>query len=237
MTDAKCADLEKRSIAERYVAGTLGEAESLEFERHLVGCAQCQATVRMSVAVREEVRAMPASSRRAAPRALTVMAGLAAAAIVFVLARQSTDERALARLGAIGAPPPYRGVEVRSPARADSLFGAAMRLYLEGRHEDAGRALRGARAAGADTVPTSFFIGVTELLGGRPRGTINAMTTVLRFGSTPYEAEAHFFAAKAWLQLGRADSASAHLASASNARTAVAAHARALVDSIAEVRR
>ena len=240
MTDEKCAELEKRSMVERYVSGTLGDAETQEFEGHMIGCARCQSAVRLGIAAREQLRTMPGANRAPSrvPHGLIVIGGLAAAAVfTFVLASRSNDHDALVRLGAVGAPPPYQGIEVRSPARADSLFGAAMRLYADGRHADAGPALRGARSAGADTVPTSFFIGVIELLSGRPRAAIDALALVLARGETPYAPEAHFLTAKAWLQLGRVDSASAHLAAASAARTPIAAHARALRDSVAEVRR
>lgn len=150
---------------------------------------------------------------------------------------RASNQEATKGLGRIDAAPAYAGFAVRATENvADSIFERGMRFYMEGRMDSARTVLIDARTRGADSVPTSFFIGVADLMTGRPRLAIDHLTVVVRRPDTPYTDEAHYYLAKAWLQLGRADSARVHLALPA-AGSAISAAARALSDSIAGRRR
>jgi hypothetical protein len=46
-----CDEAEKREIAEKYVAGGLGEIEQAEFEVHFLGCERCFGQVELWQAI------------------------------------------------------------------------------------------------------------------------------------------------------------------------------------------
>ena len=233
MTGTGCADFEPRDAVERYVAGTLDDAETDDFERHLIGCRACQAAVRIGGVVRHELR-----QERAAPRpiqrtrAIQIAALALAAGIIAVATVRQTNRRALRSLSEVGTPPAYGGVAVRSaPTVAETVFAEGMRRFGERRYSDAESLLTAARAQGADSVPSSFFLGITSLIRGDAARAIRELDLVIARGDTPYADEAHFYAAKAWLRRGNADSARAHLARISD-DAPIAGAARALGDSI-----
>lgn len=237
MTRIQCAALEASGVISSYIAGTSSVAETAAFERHLVGCADCQSAVRLGVAIRRSVVAEPA--QRFSRPMMTRMAMLAAAAVVVVVAGTMLARgQRIRALGALASPPAYGGIPVRADlGRADSLFGDGMRLYGEGRYADAAQQLRAARTAGADSTPTSFFIGAAALVDGDATAAIHDLAIVIRRGASPYAAEAHYYEAKAWLLKGRADSARAHLVAASESGAPIAAEARSLATRLAEVAR
>jgi hypothetical protein len=215
MIEPLCVELADRDVVARYVAGTSTDAETEAFERHLIGCVECQTAVRLGGAIRLGARpAQPVAQR--GPRWAAGLVTLAAAAAVVLVAGMSLVRTAeLRALGVLEMPPAYAGVPVRSDvARADSLFGEGMRLYAAREFRSAARALSDARAAGSDSIPTSFFLGAIALLEGRGAVATRELGIVLRRGDSPYRAEAHFYLAKAWLRLARGDSAAVHLDSA-----------------------
>jgi hypothetical protein len=78
--NATCTSFRDHDTAARWVAGTLPMAERAAFEDHMVACADCQADVRLAVAMRE------ALGRRRGPRWALVGGLLAAAALLVVFA-------------------------------------------------------------------------------------------------------------------------------------------------------
>lgn len=238
-TNPVCADFVESDVIQRYVAGRSSPAETEAFELHLVGCRECQDAVRLGAALRVELPRVAATTiAPKRPRWALPVVGVAAAALLLAFLGERLDRRPIRDLGGVATAPPYAGVAVRATVgREDSLFEAGMRLYSGDRRAEALRALADARAAGADSTPTSFFIGVLHLLGGQPRLALRDLNVVTRRAESPYTAEAHFYAGKAWLQLARADSALARLDVAGRSAMPIAAHARALADSVREAQR
>lgn len=224
---------------DRYLANRLDPADLDAFERHLIGCADCQETLRLGLLVRDELRVAPrTASRRRAPRVLVVGA-LAAAMIIGLLGWNRVQSRAgLARLGATSGVPAYEGIPVRAGADSGAAeFVAAMRLYGAGRLSEAKLLLRAARARGAPQAASSFFIGALELEAGESERAIAELSTVIAGGQSVYAPESRFYLAKAWLRVGRADSALAHLAAIPDIGTPNSVAARALADSVLEILR
>lgn len=236
-TDSFCAQFEADDTAARYVSGRLRAVEAEAFERHLIGCADCQREVRLGGVVRAELRTTPRSTTRRTGRRGVAWAslGLAAALGLFSLARLGSGWE-LRALSAVATMPTYDGVAVRaSPLSADSLFVEGMRLYASRRYTESRGMLAAARTQGADSIPSSFFIGVMHLAAGDARSALSDLAIVIRRGDSPYVPEAHYYAAKAWLRLGRADSAIVSLERAEAASPGMSA-ARSLADSIIATR-
>lgn len=243
MTTTACTDYETNGTVAGYAAGTLAAARVGEFERHLIGCAACQDSVRLAAGTRVALRdTAPRAGYVAATRPgrhrLMQFAWAAAAVIAIVFAGNGwLDRRAVQRLGSVTDMPAYQGIEVRASTQvADTLFVNAMRLYQAGRFHESLPLLLAARERGADVAATSFFIGVMELRAGRQHAAVAALSQSLGHES-PYAPEARYYTAKAWLQLADADSARPHLEQAGRTDDPIAAAARALADSLAVRRR
>jgi hypothetical protein len=233
-----CTFPDREAAAQAFARDRMQAVDRERYEEHLMTCGHCQNEVLLAVTVRGELRRKP---RRLvwAPRRFQALLGLAAAAAVTWLAGgQYLANAELRALGTIGTMPPYAGVAVRSTrARGDSLFADGMRLYAVANYDEALPRLTEARARGADTVPTSFFIGVLRLRAREPLEARRDLAHVIQHGNNPYVAEAHFYSAKAWLSLANADSALAHLVAAGGGTTPIAQAARALADSLREAGR
>ena len=240
MMDAQlCSRYESDGTLARYVAlGRTDDAED-DFERHVIGCERCQAEVRMALAIRAGLSrhaSKPLATRRrnrATIAALALAAGLGALAIV-----QTQHGRALRALGEVGAPPEYAGIAVRrDAAAAESLFERGMQTYLSGDLSGARPLLSDARDRGADSVPTSFFLGVVRLLERDEEAALREFAVVLSRPPNAYTAESHYYSAKAWLRRANADSALAHLRAAAAIEGPFAPAVRALADTVLEVKR
>jgi TolA-binding protein len=213
--------------AQRFASGSLPESEATAFEQHLLTCAQCRDEVRFADQLRREL-ARPAVARR--PWLYVAGAGLAAALLLAVtLPRRGADPR----LGAVASAPGYEGLEVRATADAgDSAFAAAMSLYKEGAYRESAEAFRTARALGGDSVTTTFFLGASLLMSGRAQDAADEFGRASRLGPTAYQAESHFYRAKALLRMRSMDEARGELAAATAIESPIRAHALALADSI-----
>jgi TolA-binding protein len=232
--------------AQRYAAEQLSLAETRAFEAHLLTCAQCQDEVRLGVGVREITRTQgrtangghptATTQRRTLRRAWGTGAGLLiAASVVGILLMSRGPDRELVALGRVSQPPEYRGVTARAlPRRGDTLFAAAMTAYVAGDYGAAAGELRGAVAAGVDSVPATFWLASSHLMMGSPRAAESGYARVIAAGrvASPYLAEAHLFRARALLQLGRGEDALAELALVEGERRGAAA---ALSDSVTRV--
>jgi tetratricopeptide (TPR) repeat protein len=145
----------------------------------------------------------------------------------------------LAALGRVTDPPAYQGVSVRDARRlGDSLFANAMTAYVARRYDDAASGLRAALAAGVDTIPATFFMASAHLMGGHPREAAETYARLIAVGAnaSAYLPEAHYYRARALLQLGRGDDALKELSAVSRDSDRGAA-AAALADSVTQVLR
>jgi tetratricopeptide (TPR) repeat protein len=141
------------------------------------------------------------------------------------------------RLGGVNEPPVWLGVPARAQGAAtDSLFEAGMAAYQEGQWWIAADALERVLAAGADPLPTGFFLGASRLMAGQPEAAAEALEAVIARGDSPYLGEARYFRAKALLLLRRADDALVELDAASSQGGAIGETAIALADSVRSLR-
>jgi len=69
-------------------------------------------------------------------------------------------------------------------------------------------------------------------MGNDPAAAVPLLERVIAYGETPYLAEAHFYAAKGLLRVGRKDAAVEHLRWLTARDTEQSDHARALADSV-----
>lgn len=217
--------------AQRFASGSLPESDATAFEQHLLTCALCRDEVRFADQLRREL-VRPAPARR--PWLYAAGAGLAAA---LILAVTLPSRGAVSRLGAVASAPGYDGLEVRATANAgDSAFAAAMSLYKEGAYSESAEAFVAARTLGGDSVTTTFFLGASLLMSGRAANAADEFGRASRLGPTAYQAESHFYRAKALLRMRSMAEALTELAAAAAIEGPIRAHALALADSI-EARR
>jgi tetratricopeptide (TPR) repeat protein len=225
-------------LAQPYAAGLLDPAATATFEEHLLLCEQCQTEVRLAVGLRQILRATPVSRPSRRTRWIVGASALLAAGLATFLLLPGGVNPKLAALGQVQEPPAYIGVSVRSlPQQGDSLFDAGMTAYVTRHYDAAVTGLRGALAAGVDTIPTNFFLASAELMAGRPSDAAADYGRVIAAGpaATAYLAEAHLYRARAFLQLGRATEALSELAAVERTDALIAARASALSDSLRTV--
>lgn len=246
-----CEGVAEERVLERYVAGTLPAEETPAFEEHLIECERCQRELALGVAVREAFGAPAAAGSEADGEGNRIApgrrgrrrgwigaagAGLAAAAVAFLLFRPAGIPRELAGLGGVSQPPVYLGIPVRAePVPWETPFAEAMARYAEADFRAAAAGLERAIEAGAPPVPAEFFRGASLLMLDRPAEASEALAAVISAGGSPYLAEAHFYRAKALLRLGWAEDALAELGAAASEGGEIGASAAALADSVEAV--
>jgi Putative zinc-finger len=221
--------ISESDVVHTYVAGTLSEDETGRFEEHMVGCADCRNAVRLGAAVRHSLR-VPRSSR--APWAwIAGGVGIAAALLFYAGARTGGDVRRLAGI----IPPPFASAPVRGSGDSSAAtIARGMRAYSDGNYREAQALL--ARATRVDSSPgVSFYLGVAQLRTGAAADARESLRRALSPAGNPYEEDARFYLAKAWLQLRNADSALAELEQLAKGRGALSTHASALSDSVRHV--
>jgi hypothetical protein len=230
-----CPEFRADDTVARWVAQTLPEPEAGRFEEHLLVCERCQEAVRAATTIRAGLRrtaaVVPTGLRW---RRLIVPLGLAAA-LALILLRPAGDP--LLRLADPGPAPAFVPVPVRTAQAAPSVGDRGMQAYVAGNYRRAARLLDS--AAAIDPTPaTRFFLGVSLLKSGNAPDAAAALGVVVGDSVNPYAAEAALWLAKAWLRAGRPDSAEAVLRVLGRrpGDAGIAAHARALSDSIREAR-
>ena len=217
----------------QYVAGTLAGTDLEEFEVHLLGCAKCQVAVKEGITLRSALRRSGAgSARRRWLRWSAPLAAAAALVVWFVMGRAGP----LDRLSRLETAPPFVGEPTRGGGDSISTqVDRGIARYGAGDYREAARLLGGAPDSDA-TPALQYYLGISRLMAGDTRGAIIALRQASRDPYKLYAADAEYFLAKAWLRLGRADSALAHLEKASVAEVP-ATRARLLADSVKEVMR
>lgn len=216
--------------AQLYAAGTLTESQLSAFEQHLLSCAECRREVRLAGVIRSEL-SNSAPARRPRPWMYVTAAGVAAGVLIAITL---PDRGAGSRFGDVANAPGYDGVAVRATADAgDSAFSAAMVLYKEGAFRESVTGFRAAREAGADSVTTTFFLGVSLLMSGDAGESAVELGRASRMSRNAYTDESHYYRAKALLRLRREAEALAELQAAGARASPMQLPARALADSIA----
>lgn len=95
-----------------------------------------------------------------------------------------------------------------------SLFQAAMRAYAEKRYDDAKALLDDEVRLAPDVPEVKFFLGVCRLVKGKPSSAVQPLRSVLTHKESSYVQSAHFYLAKAYLQLGDPQQAEGELQAA-----------------------
>lgn len=101
-----------------------------------------------------------------------------------------------------------------SHSNTRSLFQAAIRAYAEKRYGDAKALLEDEVRLAPDVPEVNFFLGVCRLVTGKPSSAVQPLQSVLTNKESPYVQSAHFYLAKAYLQLGDLEHAEAQLEAA-----------------------
>ena len=228
-----CEMAEALDLVHRYVAETLSPEELDRFETHLLECLACQGAVRQGAAVRAALRE-PAAGSRTIPVAAWALPLAAAALALWLL---FPTEGALEQLGQVGPMPAFDGLPIRTPEDSGvQLTDRGMSAYQAGDYRRAA-GLLGDAFERDSSLAVGFFLGVTRLKTGEPSRAVESLAAARQPPENPYAAEASLYQAKAWLQLGQADSALASLASIPSSAGATYEHARALADSVRQALR
>jgi len=86
-------------------------------------------------------------------------------------------------------------------------FQQAMDRYQQRDYAGAIAPLREASRVDPEAPHIAFFLGVSNLLAGRPGEAADALRATVALGESPYLEEAHFYLAKAYVRRGRIDEA------------------------------
>jgi hypothetical protein len=102
---------------------------------------------------------------------------------------------------AIVTPPPYVPLQTRGSSnnRAQS-FAAAMTRYSAKDYAGAVEQLQPLAEATPDAAHVQFFLGISQLMSGKPAAAIESLDRAAASGTAPFADEAHFYLAKAALQ-------------------------------------
>jgi predicted Zn-dependent protease len=102
---------------------------------------------------------------------------------------------------AIVVPPPYVPLQTRgsSNTRAQS-FAAAMTRYSAKDFAGAAEQLQPLAEGAPDAAHVQFFLGISQLMSGKPAAAIESLDRAAASGTAPFADEAHFYLAKAAMQ-------------------------------------
>lgn len=155
------------------------------------------------------------------------------AATAAVLAWLLLLPSAAQKLGRVADAPGVAPMPVRTRVDSASVWAErGIAAYQKADYATAARWLKRAHA-GEPQPGLAFFMGASLLMKSDARGALAAFAAVP--GDSPYGGEARYYAGKAWLQLGRVDSARAQLELA-QADARMHERARALIDSLGAVK-
>ena len=242
-----CDDVATDDVVERYLDGTLPGEEREAFEQHFFSCRACLERLELLQGLPSaiaQVSAAPASSHysmwaMAACLLLAVSAGVvwktqteapAPAQPVAATPPPAALPDPLMELAKF-EPPKYDPSEFRS-SRTPAIvaFQSGMAKYREGAFAES--AIHLARAAELNPADpgAAFFLGISRLLAGEIAPAIESLRKVDAMGLTPYQEEARFYLAKAYLRQSDAQSARDTLLAIEKMNGDLAAQARALRD-------
>jgi TolA-binding protein len=81
-----------------------------------------------------------------------------------------------------------------------AMFQNAMNAYIDGRYKEAVDFLEHAAQLEPTAPDINFYLGVCNLLAGRPRESIAPLTNAAAAGNSPYLQSSHYYLAKAYIQ-------------------------------------
>ena len=221
-----CRRIEGESLVERYLAGSLPNAERKAFEEHYFACDHCFEALEAARLARSALldagpAAFQVGSRRSSPRSWMwrVPVGIAAAIAVAVIGlkvaqrpdatvykpaasepRRNPNLELLARVD----PPAYSAPKYRNAPNPDARrFAAAMENYVHGDYPATVLALR-PLLAGSQGLDALFFTAACHLLMGETDTAILKLLSVSEAGDrSPYLEESYYLLAKAYVKTNR----------------------------------
>jgi tetratricopeptide (TPR) repeat protein len=236
-----CDKIEAAEIAEKYVTGTLGEAERTDFEIHFLGCHRCFEQVRLW---QDLQAALPRRPRRdwrwfavlPVAASLLVVAGLAWFRTNPVAKREASRATADARppldLTALATVLPPRYTQPQWRAAGPTVFDVAIERYSRGDYAGAAPDLVVAAKSDPSNAAAAFFLGICYLLDSRDDDAVAQLKATIALGDSPELEEAHFYLAKALLRKRDLSGALAELRLAEAMRGPRQAEERSLIEKI-----
>jgi len=226
-----CAQVERESIPERYLAGTLHPQLKEEWELHYFACDHCAELLATWQAIDKPLRSMADSIRREiAPRRNVgrwVGLGAAIAATLLVAwgvrtiatrGNHPTPSIAASQAPPATAPPEWQEFARLDPpdyqpqtlratgTSAEVQFQKAMESYVRHDYPQAAAGLKTAVGLDPSAAAPRFFLGASEILAGNPTDGIADLEHVAS-GDSPFVREAQFDLAKAYLMRNERDRA------------------------------
>lgn len=102
---------------------------------------------------------------------------------------------------AIVTPPPYVPLQTRGSANTlAQSFAAAMTRYSAKDYAGAAEQLQPLAESSPDAAHVQFFLGISQLMSGKPAAAIDSLDRAAATGTAPFADEAHFYLAKAAMQ-------------------------------------
>ncbi|MBZ5506988.1 MAG: tetratricopeptide repeat protein [Acidobacteriia bacterium] len=133
-----------------------------------------------------------------------------------------------------GAKPSSSFSSMTGPGRA--FFQQAMLAYVEGHYEDAAHLLEKTVQSQPRAVPANFYLGVCRLLQGHPSESVAPLKEVLAAPASSFTQSAHFYLAKAYLQMSQLEDAEREMQAAAALSGNLTAEAQSLAARIHELR-
>jgi hypothetical protein len=102
---------------------------------------------------------------------------------------------------AVVTPPPYVPLQTRGSANTPAQsFAAAMTRYSAKDYAGAAEQLQPLAESSPDAAHVQFFLGISQLMSGKPAAAIESLDRAAATGTAPFADEAHFYLAKAAMQ-------------------------------------
>jgi len=248
MAEMDCESIRKNEVAERYIQGSLSEADRDAYERHFFACDACLKELQALQGMRQVLRR--ARSKSWSPPVWAW--GLAACLLLAVGVRLALRDRepvasapvavqmppaaAAAKQTALEElarfdPPAYAPVVLRgTKSEASRAFSSAMELY---QHREYARAAAGLMKAEKDDPAAGFYLGICQLVMGRNDDGVASLRRTIGLGETEYRDPARFYLAKGLIRMGKVDEARAELTSLAGSSGATRNQAKGLLDKLA----
>jgi Putative zinc-finger len=224
-----CGKIQNGDGIERYLSGKLSEPEREEFEAHYFECDDCFALLEAARAARQVLREGGPVVVRMRPRWVWPALAIAAALLMAVVVRQAMSPAPkpgdIARQSPPAAgvsapplllaevhPPLYSPQVLRGGDQAAEMFGQAMKGYNLSDWRGTAMALDGVVQKFPHSAEAVYFRAICRLMSGETAGAVEGLSATIGQGSaTPFEEEARYYRAQAYLLQGRRDDARADL--------------------------
>jgi hypothetical protein len=218
-----CSEIQHENRIELYLDGRLSGPDREAFEQHYFECDNCLAQMQAAQAARAALLEM--GEQEEPPdgiilrHPLWIAAAIAASVIAAILTWQTIHQSREATQTAIVTAPLFALNEIQPPrysanilggqsTAAQQAFRAAMVSYSEANWSATATALTEVLEKFPDSSDAIYFRAICQLLSGNLSSALPGLDRVVALGNaTPYEEEARFYRAQAYLLQNRAEDA------------------------------